>query len=443
MFEISTFSCDITPPMGTPLCGGVIEPAKVIDDPQYALGFVLQGGGDPLVLAVMDWVGVYGVAHDQFTEQLADAANTSPQRVLLCSVHQHDAPWQAPDAQALLSEYNRDILFCDPNLFERTAQQVVEAMQNSLSKTERVTHVGLGRAQVRQVASNRRLLGADGKVAHMRNSRCYEPDIRAAPEGLIDPYLSALTFFNDDRPVLTMNHYATHPMSHYGHGHLSSDFCGLARARRLADDPQCLQVFVNGCAGNIGAGKYNDGSPEDRQGLIQRMYEAMTEASNRSERQPLNDVKYSHLLMRLPMREDPGFTHEDCIKALQEVDPPTQDYLDDAMRTGRIVQRDLRHSALALCWRKRSQEPINVPTVDLGVAKLVLLPGEPFIEFQLAAQQYCPDPPVIVIGYGNAGSGYLCTDIAYDQGGYEANLPAYTGRGTEAVLHQTLRQAVS
>ena len=39
-------------------------------------------------------------------------------------------------------------------------------------------------------------------------------------------------------------------------------------------------------------------------------------------------------------------------------------------------------------------------------------------------------------------SGKICTDIAYDQGGYESNLPAYTGRGAEAVVRETLRKAV-
>ena len=108
MLEVSTFECDITPPIGTPLCGGVIEPAKVIDDPQYALGFVVRGHEDPIVLVALDCLGVYGYAHDRFLMALADAAQTSPQRVLLCSVHQHDASWHAPGAQKLADDFDAD-----------------------------------------------------------------------------------------------------------------------------------------------------------------------------------------------------------------------------------------------------------------------------------------------------------------------------------------------
>jgi hypothetical protein len=47
------------------------------------------------------------------------------------------------------------------------------------------------------------------------------------------------------------------------------------------------------------------------------------------------------------------------------------------------------------------------------------LPGEPFIEYQLAAQELRPDRFVCVAGYGDGGPGYIPTDQAYLEGGYE------------------------
>ena len=70
--------------------------------------------------------------------------------------------------------------------------------------------------------------------------------------------------------------------------------------------------------------------------------------------------------------------------------------------------------ALVRARQRRSKQPIDVPVLDLGAAKLLLLPGEPFIEYQLAAQKMRPDDFVIVMGYGNSGTGYVCTDVAYD-----------------------------
>ena len=47
------------------------------------------------------------------------------------------------------------------------------------------------------------------------------------------------------------------------------------------------------------------------------------------------------------------------------------------------------------------------------------LPGEPFIEYQLAAQKLRKDTFVCVAGYGDGGPGYIPTDKAFLEGGYE------------------------
>ena len=60
-------------------------------------------------------------------------------------------------------------------------------------------------------------------------------------------------------------------MSYYGDGRVSSDFCGLAREKRARDEPGVFQVYFTGCAGNVTAGKYNDGAKENRPVLRDRM----------------------------------------------------------------------------------------------------------------------------------------------------------------------------
>ena len=47
------------------------------------------------------------------------------------------------------------------------------------------------------------------------------------------------------------------------------------------------------------------------------------------------------------------------------------------------------------------------------------LPGEPFVEYQLKAQVLRPDAFVCVAGYGDDGPGYIPTDRAFLEGGYE------------------------
>ena len=126
---------------------------------------------------------------------------------------------------------------------------------------------------MKDVASNRRVLGADGKVRFTRTSATKSKEARDAPEGLIDPKLRTLSFWDGEKPLAALHFYACHPMSYYGDGRVSADFCGLARQKRQ-DETGIFQVYFNGCGGNVTAGKYNDGAKANRPILRDRIYAA-------------------------------------------------------------------------------------------------------------------------------------------------------------------------
>ena len=100
-----------------------------------------------------------------------------------------------------------------------------------------VTHLGLGRAKVDRVASNRRILGSDGNVKHVRWSFTADREARDAPEGLIDPFVQLIGFWDGEKPLALLTYYATHPQSYHGKGAVSGDTVGLARAMRSASCP--------------------------------------------------------------------------------------------------------------------------------------------------------------------------------------------------------------
>ena len=77
------------------------------------------------------------------------------------------------------------------------------------------------------------------------------------------------------------------------------------------------------------------------------------------------------------------------------------------------------NAAFQLAWLKRRQRPIDFACLDLGRALVLHLPGEPFVEYQLKAQELRPDAFVCVAGYGDDGPGYIPTNRAYLEGGYE------------------------
>src|SRR6478736_1303636 len=276
-FHLTTFSADVTPPDGHPLCGGWIEPARGVDDPLRALGVVLLGQGKPVVLCVFDWTALRNDAHLAVRQALADAAHTTLDHVSVHAVHPHNAPFADMVAQKLLDEAKGPPSL-DLKFFDKVVKDVAAACRDSLARTNRFTHIGVGSAAVKEVASNRRVLGPDGKVKFTRTSATKNPEARGAPEGLIDPVLRTLSFWDGHTPLAALHTYACHPMSYYGDGRVSADFCGLARQKRQDEDAGVFQVYFNGCGGNVTAGKYNDGSKENRPVLRDRVHAAMVAA---------------------------------------------------------------------------------------------------------------------------------------------------------------------
>src|SRR5262249_54352274 len=100
--HLATFSCDVTPPVGHPLCGGGIKPVPALDDPLRAPGGVLLGSSAPVVLCAVDWCGIRNDAHLAWRRALARAAHTTPERVAVGCVHPHNAPFADTEAQKLL-----------------------------------------------------------------------------------------------------------------------------------------------------------------------------------------------------------------------------------------------------------------------------------------------------------------------------------------------------
>jgi hypothetical protein len=218
-------------------------------------------------------------------------------------------------------------------------------------------------------------------------------------------------------------------MSYYGKGGVSADFVGLARKRRQADEPAVFQIYASGCSGNVTAGKYNDGSPDNRPVLAERVYKAMAAAWKDTERYALNGIHFRSVPLRLEPRDGEGFTVEDLTKRLTSDPKPFGQCL----------------AALGLSWRKRADagHKIDVPVLDFGAAQLLLLPGESYVEFQLAAQKLRPNSFVMTLGYGDCAPGYVPIERAFEEN--DANLRdwCWVGPGTEQAVTKALEAALN
>lgn len=430
-WRLATFSADVTPPIGHPCMGGGVAPARTIDDRLEAIGFVLAGGTlpNPVVLVAVDWCEIRNDAYDRWREALAEVAGTDPLHVLVAAIHQHDAPIADLSAQRLLEKNQAAGAICHLKFHELVVDRVTRALGASLKKPPlHVTHLGIGQAKVEKVASNRRYPRPDGKIAYDRTSASHDPQAREAPEGTIDPWLKTLSFWDGEKPLLALSQYAVHPMSYYGRGGVSADFVGMARRARQKALPDVTQIYVSGCSGNVTAGKYNDGSPENRPVLASRIEKAMTEAWAATRRFPLEHAAFRSVPLRFEPRGDAGFTEADLTRRLA----------DDPKPFGQCL------AALGLSWRSRvaSGQPVDLPVLDLGPAVVALLPGESYVEYQRLAQELRPDAFVMAVGYGESATGYIPTALQVAE--HDPNLRewCWVSPGAEKVLTEGLVRAL-
>ncbi len=416
---IFPFSVDVTPPKGHPLCGGWITPARSVLDPLEARGFVFAGNEAPWVFCEFDWVGIRNRAHLALQTALAEAARTTPERVWIHCVHPHDAPFTDVGAQGYLDSVHGPASM-DLGFFDLVVSRLSETVKKALTKGREVDRMAYGKAKVEAVASARRVLGSNGLVKFTRTSFTKDAAAREAPEGLIDPYLRMLSFLQGNQPIVTVHTYATHPMSRYGEGKVSADFTALAR-RNWEQKQGGFVIYATGCAGNITAGKYNDGTPESKIRLASQLEKAMDESWEKRTEIPLEMPIFRHCPIPFAARREPEFSTEQSWKVLENK---------------KAAPSARGNAAYQLAWLDRVSRPVHTAALDFGKVLWISLPGEPFIEYQLFAQELAGDRFTIVSGYGDDGPGYIPIDSAFAQGGYEPTVAL--AAPSEALMKKTL-----
>jgi hypothetical protein len=426
--QVATFQVDVTPPLGSPLCNGNVKPAMEIVTPLTARGIVLLGADAPIVLCAFDWVGIGNESYDQFRAALGNAVGTTADHVALQTLHQHDAPGSDFATERLLSEHGLARQYSNPDFDVEVMERIATAAQQSLTKAHPVTHIGLGTGKVDRVASSRRILGPDGRVTLQRQSSGGRKlAAREAPEGTIDPLVRLVTFWNEDKAVAALTYYATHPQSYYGQGSVNWDFVGIARDLREKALPGVPHIHFDGAGGNVAAGKYNDGTKQKRPLLAQRLAAGMKMAWESQQKMSVtvDDIGWSMASVSLPVRD-----------SLVE-----SQLMEKLMDESENVKSRLRAARdLTFVRRMNSGHQIPISCLKLGSARVLHMPGELFVEYQLAAQQMRPNDFVAMAAYGDYGPGYIGTKIAYGQGGYETGPVSRVAPGVENVLMAAMKE---
>jgi len=163
--------------------------------------------------------------------------------------------------------------------------------------------------------------------------------------------------------------------------------------------------------------------------LANRLYDGMKAAIQASGKPEPATLSCKTTDIRFPPRQEAKYSEEHFRKVLAD---PALPYPD---RMG---------ASLGLAWydRLKTRPTVDVTSYRLGPATILHLPGEAFVEYQLFAQSLRPNDFIAVAAYGELGTGYVCTDKAFEEGGYEPTA-SLVGPPTETLLKASIREVLN
>lgn len=387
---------EITPPVGTRLSGFAGRPVA---------GFVSTGVSDPLRASVL-WIegalivglDTIGLApHDDKTlrSQLAQTLGVAPEAVLIACSHTHSGA--ATMTIRATGDQERE---WTQELFRR----VVAAARRAHASARPLTGAALGVAPC-AAAINRR-----------------------QPEGPCDPRVRTLQLTTEAGPLVTLVHFACHPVA-LGNQNtlLSADWVAALRTNAEPALSSPL-LFLQGCCGDINPRFEASRGESEAERIGAEVAGAVCAAVAQHQDIVLERPQASHRRARLPLTPAPA------PETLTEIEVQAQTRLASLGRSD--IDQGLLEWVAAV--RQKPEQRWRYATVSrliLGPLTLIGFPGEIFTEIGLALPDHCWP-----VGFANGNVGYLYPDRALDEGGYEVSL-AYqlygeqqAGRGTAQAL---------
>ncbi|HUT73466.1 MAG TPA: hypothetical protein VM221_01370 [Armatimonadota bacterium] len=425
---------EITPPAGAHLAGSIgrFRPAQSVLDPLYAKALVLERGDRKLCLLTLDVT----IITRPWTEHIRAAAaelGFAHDAVMVHAIQTHSAPSVGhfmldDDFPNVPAEFEW-LRGGETRFAERAAQGAIEAIRHADDCLQPV-QVGAGSAVNDRLAFNRRGVTRDGTaIMPWLYSSLQHPlgptDVRYL-EGPTDPEVGAVCLRDaDGRMVAMVLHHTCHPVNVFTHLPnlvVSADWPGAwAEEMRRIYGPDCVPLVINGCCGNI-----NPWPPFEPDFVCdhRRMGRELAETAGRIiERMMFREEE----TLDSRRREVPLAIREvapEALAAAREAlaghsQPPWADDERTAVSGEWISASQL--VSVDLLRRREPEMPYEIQVLRVGDIAIVGLPGEPFVEGQLAIKIGSPTYPTYVAHCTTQYVGYVPTREALARGGHEVN----------------------
>jgi hypothetical protein len=398
---------DITPPLEVGLLMSSVDgrwaPFKDVRRPLHARAIVLQDSshdsrtaGRPIALVSLDLLTLSGKALGGFHEFKLRISSASgdcvlPENIILACTHTHTAP----ESGAITDLFRTDAFV---RWIDMLIEQIGRAIGDAAASMKRC-HVSYGASMAPGLGIHRRFKTANGiMMSHPEPPE----EIVISRDGAVDDSVNVLSFRDEANRLMAVLVNATcHPVYEMCAPRVSPDYPGELTAAIEEEHPGSIALFFNGAAGNINP-KHVSAGPDAAREHAARLMLSVEDALNESRSMPSPTLAIRRQAFSLPSR----------------------------LPNGRDVG---------------VQISAKVTGVRIGRAALMFLPGEPFVETGLALKQASPLEFTGVVGFSEETVGYVPTEEAFEEGGYEVGFGSWSllSPGCEKILRCHAAQLLS
>jgi hypothetical protein len=364
---------------------GVLQPlwakALVLEDRQHAR----------VVFVTLDLIGFDRALVDRMAQRVRQATGILRERIVVNCSHTHSGPVVAgvtplvydltPEQQATVNQYAQKL---EGTLVELVAAAVAELRPATL-----------------EFAEGRATFGANRRALRDQAAKAKPAVSRPAP---VDPGVPVLVVGDaQGRPRAVLFGYACHntTLAIY---QINGDYAGFAQADWETRHPGAMALFMSGCGADVNP------HPRSEVALAQQHGAALAAAVDQVLGPSLAPV---HGPLKV------GFERVE----LKLVPTPSRTEIEQHLQDKNVYQRRLARYQLDELAAGRSlvtSYPYPVQVVRLGDdLLLVVLAGEPCVDYALRLRREFPGRRIWIAGYANEIFAYVPSERVLREGGYE------------------------
>lgn len=418
---------DITPGESLPMAGlgnSAQRKSKAVLEPIFATCIALTDSKENTALFFsLDIQNAYGPVAG-FREAVSKAVGLPESQVMMSFTHNHSSVDIDNRTEESIERYNKTL-----------CALLVEAAKNAIAD-RKVSQMYFAAVKTKGLNFVRRYIMNDGSLCG-DNFGSMESGIRCH-ETEADPMLQLIRFEREDSRAVLMTNFQTHSNYTIHSGMLSSDVAGAFRDA-LEEASGCRVIHFNGASGNI--------NPKSR------IPEENIAADHRDWGRRLALFAMSAVFKAVPDAElkMDQFTFQAKANHSQDHLVPVATQIRDTFyaTNDRALCKEMgmphgitsAYHAIAIVGNSRLPEtiPVHMFVFSMGDVAFAFAPIEMFDTNGMYIKEHSPFGMTFICGYSNYCQGYMPSEVAGENSGYEVLTSIFAPGNAEPLAQQYVK----